>query len=344
MQPKELKEDTVLERYKINRPTSVGPMMRKLLAVVAAFGLITFGLLLIGSIDVAWSQTVRQYNLEIVPVDIEMGPGVVWHAWTFNGAVPGPTLIATVGETLRVRVTNRHNLTHSFHTHLTNYDLKYDGSQSNTITGIGAGAMIPPGSQYTYEFQPTEPGIYYYHCHSADGGFMISEHIHQGLYGAIIVKAPEDPPIRDEVIFMSEPGHDIMVSEGGETPLYIMNGMGIPGGEHGLEKIFKEKGLAGVVEQFNKTLPAIKVKVGEPFRLHVINIGDQMHTFHAHHFKHVSQSALQGRIWPANLLPLLPGAADTLIMAATKPGVWLFHCHVVNHADQGMIGVFIVEE
>ena len=292
----------------------------------------------------AQAQVVRDYTLEIVPKDIEAGPGVVWHAWTFNGTVPGTTLTATVGETLRVRVINRHNLTHSFHTHLTNYDLKYDGSQANTITGVGAGAMIPPGREYVFEFQPTEPGIYYYHCHSADGGFMITQHIHQGLYGAIIVRAPEEPALRDEVVFMSEIGHDVTATGGAPVPVYIMNGKGIPGGEHTLEQIFKEKGIAGVAEQFNKTVPAITLKVGEPFRLHVINIGDQIHTFHAHHFKHVSQNALQGRIWPANVVPLLPGTADTLLTTATKPGVWLFHCHVVNHADQGMIGVFVVEE
>ena len=79
-------------------------------------------------------------------------------------------------------------------------------------------------------------------------------------------------------------------------------------------------------------------------RVHVINIGDQMHTFHAHSVNHISEQALEGRMWPANLLPLLPGAADTLRLTFTKPGLWLFHCHVVNHADLGMIGLFIIEE
>jgi FtsP/CotA-like multicopper oxidase with cupredoxin domain len=49
-------------------------------------------------------------------------------------------------------------------------------------------------------------------------------------------------------------------------------------------------------------------------------------------------------MWPANVLPLLPGAADTLRFTFTKPGLWLFHCHVVVHADAGMIGLFVIEE
>jgi FtsP/CotA-like multicopper oxidase with cupredoxin domain len=51
-----------------------------------------------------------------------------------------------------------------------------------------------------------------------------------------------------------------------------------------------------------------------------------------------------GRIWPANVVSLLPGAADRIVVTPTEPGVWLFHCHVVRHADDGMIGVFVVQE
>lgn len=288
----------------------------------------------------AQTQPVREYTLEIVPKDIDYGSGAVWRAWTFNGSVPGPTLRVKVGEVLRVRVINGLNLTHSFHTHLTNYAFEMDGSQANIITGKGAGGMVPPGKEFTYEFRPTTPGIYYYHCHSADGELMINQHILQGLYGAIIVEAPDEPPMRQEVLFMGEIGH---VREG-KTPFYIMNGLGIPGGEHALELIFKEKGFQGVVEQLGKTVPFFKVKVNEPIKLHVINIGNSDHALHIHSATHYSLGVLGGRPWPANVVPLVSGAADTLLVNFGQPGLWLFHCHVVNHADAGQIGVFVVEE
>ncbi|MDO8616450.1 MAG: multicopper oxidase domain-containing protein, partial [Dehalococcoidia bacterium] len=226
----------------------------------------------------AEAQTIREYNLEIVPADIDYGGGNVWHAWTYKladapaGTVPGPTLTVGVGEKLVVNVKNNLDLTHSFHTHLANYDMESDGSQANIISGVGAGAMIPPGGSWTYEFEPTEPGIFYYHCHSADGELMISQHIRQGLYGAIIVKAPDEPAVRDEVIFMSEIGHK---TEGKSIPPFIMNGMGLPGGEHALEKAFGEGGFDAVAAQLNKTVPAISAKTGEEMRVSVINIGDQ---------------------------------------------------------------------
>ena len=295
----------------------------------------------------AKAQTVREYNIEIVGKDIDYGGGRIWHAWTYKladepeGHVPGPTLVVNVGEKLVVHVTNKLDIVHSFHTHFSNYDLESDGSQLNTITGVGAGAMIPPGRTWTYEFDPDTPGILYYHCHSADGGRHITEHIHQGLYGAIIVKDPNDPPVRDEVIFMSEIGFD---TEGDNIPPYIMNGMGLPGGEAALEEVFKKQGIEGVAAQFNKTVPAIEAKVGEEMHVHVINIGDIYHSLHAHSVKHVSLGTLQGDQWAGNVLPLTPGQADTLQFTFTKPGLWLFHCHVVSHADAGMIGVFVIEE
>ncbi|MBI2912673.1 MAG: multicopper oxidase domain-containing protein [Chloroflexi bacterium] len=297
--------------------------------------------------DGAEAQTVREYNLEVVPADIDYGGGNIWHAWTYKladapaGTVPGPTLTVTVGEKLVVHVKNNLDLVHSLHTHLSNYDQESDGSQANIISGKGAGAMIPPGGEWTYEFEPTEPGIFFYHCHSADGELMITQHIHQGLYGAIIVKAPDEPPVRDEVIFMSEIGHE---TEGDNIPPFIMNGLGLPGGEHTLEAAFRDGGFDAVAAQLNKTVPAISAKTGEEMRVSVFNIGDQIHSFHAHSVNHFSEQAMPGRIWPNNVLPLVPGAADTLRFTFTKPGLWLFHCHVVAHADAGMIGLFIIEE
>jgi FtsP/CotA-like multicopper oxidase with cupredoxin domain len=201
--------------------------------------------------------------------------------------------------------------------------------------------MIPPGGSWTYKFDPDTPGILYYHCHSADGGHHITEHIHQGLYGAIIVKDPNAPPVRDEVIFMSEIGFD---TEGDSIPPFIMNGLGLPGGEHALEEAYASGGFDAVAAQFNKTVPVIEAKVGEETHVHVINIGDQVHSFHAHNVKHISLGTLQGDQWAGNVLPLVPGQADTLQFTFTKPGPWLFHCHVVAHADAGMIGLFNITE
>jgi FtsP/CotA-like multicopper oxidase with cupredoxin domain len=76
----------------------------------------------------------------------------------------------------------------------------------------------------------------------------------------------------------------------------------------------------------------------------VVNIGDLIHSFHAHNVDHISLGTLRGETWAGNLLPMVPGQADTLQFTFTKPGPWLFHCHVVAHADAGMIGIFNITE
>lgn len=285
-------------------------------------------------------RTVREYTLVIQEKVFDYGGGNRWRAWTFNGTVPGPTLRVRKGEILRVRVVNRHRRVHSFHAHLSRYPLEMDGSQANIITGRAPGAMIPPGREYVYEFLAEEAGATYYHCHSADREFPINQHILQGLYGAILVEDPAMKPMREGVVFMAETGQ---LRSGANPPFYIMNGMGIPGGELALEEIYKKQGLKGVVAQLGKTVPYFKLKTGEAIKLHVYNFGNLNHTFHAHGVRHVSLAVLQGRPWPGNVVPLLSGTLDTLLLEFRHPGLWLFHCHVVNHADAGMIGVFVVE-
>lgn len=289
----------------------------------------------------SYTPITRHYTLIITGADIKEGPNSVWHAWTYNGTVPGPTLHAKVGDTLVVKVVNKLNLTHSFHTHLIDYNFIYDGSQANVIANQGNGSMVPPGGEYTYIFEVKQAGLYYYHCHSSDH-HPISYHIHQGLYGAIIVDEPNSANFdHDWVIFMGEMGPEV---SGTGAPPFIMNGKGIPGGEAALMNAYEKAGFNAVVSMLNVSLPAFSMKLGETARISVINIGDQIHSFHLHNINIISEWALPGRPWPAEVVPLVPGAADSVIIKPTQPGIWLFHCHVVFHADAGMIGVLIVNQ
>jgi FtsP/CotA-like multicopper oxidase with cupredoxin domain len=52
----------------------------------------------------------------------------------------------------------------------------------------------------------------------------------------------------------------------------------------------------------------------------------------------------RGAVIASQTIPLVQGTLETFIITPDKPAMWLFHCHVVGHADAGMIGLFIVEE
>ncbi|MBI4311661.1 MAG: multicopper oxidase domain-containing protein, partial [Chloroflexi bacterium] len=279
----------------------------------------------------AEAGAVREYDLDIVPADIDYGTGV-WHAWTYGGTVPGTTIRANAGDTLRIRVTNKHDKAHSFHAHLDGFTLENDGSQMNAVMNVGMGSLIAPGNSYVYTFKPMRPGLYYYHSHFSDESVTPTQEVTQGMYGAILISDPKEPPMREEVLFMGEIGH----LREGKTPPYIMNGLGFTGGEAGVGHLNHDQ----MAEQYDKTLPTFRLKVGETIKLHVINIGSLEHSLYIHTADIVSLGVLNGRMWPGRVLPLVPGAADTLQVTFNDPGPWLFHCHVDPHTDAGMLGVF----
>ena len=58
----------------------------------------------------------------------------------------------------------------------------------------------------------------------------------------------------------------------------------------------------------------------------------------------ISSTNERGSTITSQTLPLVQRTLESFIIKPDKPVIWLFHCHVVSHADAGMIGLFIVEE
>ena len=74
---------------------------------------------------------------------------VIFHAWTFNGTVPGPTMRFTQGDHVQitVSVTNDSQSPHPLH---------MDSMHPGTMDGIsGAAGFIEPGKSVTYNFVAT---------------------------------------------------------------------------------------------------------------------------------------------------------------------------------------------
>ena len=95
-----------------------------------------------------------------------------------NGRIPGPTLIVTEGQLVKVNVINRlasESISIHWHgTHQRNSNWM-DGVEHVTQCGI------PPGASFTYIFKAEQYGTHWYHSHS---GAQRTD----GLFGALIVK------------------------------------------------------------------------------------------------------------------------------------------------------------
>ncbi len=119
-------------------------------------------------------QTLRTFEIVAEDKEIEIAPGLMFPAWTYNGRVPGPTLRATEGDRLRIVFKNFGSHPHSMHFH---------GIHAARMDGVPGAGMVGPGEEFVYEFDAKPFGCHLYHCHA----LPLKRHLHKGMYGAFIV-------------------------------------------------------------------------------------------------------------------------------------------------------------
>lgn len=85
----------------------------------------------------------------------------------------------------------------------------------------------------------------------------------------------------------------------------------------------------------------IEVDIGDVVRLTVVNRGSEPHPMHIHGH-HVlvlarnGQQAAGAPLW-LDTFDVQPGDVWTVLLKADNPGIWLDHCHNLDHAEQGMM-------
>jgi manganese oxidase len=119
-------------------------------------------------------RPLRSFEIDAIDKEIEIAPGLMFPAWTYNGRVPGPTLRVTEGDRVRVVFRNYGSHPHSIHFH---------GIHAARFDGIPGAGEAMPGGKFVYEFDALPFGCHLYHCHSVP----LKRHIHKGLYGAFII-------------------------------------------------------------------------------------------------------------------------------------------------------------
>ncbi|MBN8829025.1 MAG: multicopper oxidase domain-containing protein [Sphingobacteriia bacterium] len=110
-----------------------------------------------------------------------------------NNFIPGPTIKAKVGDTLRVTVNNQLDEESSIHWHGILLPNDQDG-----VPYINT-PPIHPGKSFTYQYKVTHSGTYWYHSHSG-----LQEQ--QGVYGSMIFYPEKETEKYDEeqVIVLSD--------------------------------------------------------------------------------------------------------------------------------------------
>ena len=112
-------------------------------------------------------RPVREWIVTAIEREIEIAPGVMFPAWTYNGRIPGPTLRCTEGDRLRIRFFNGSLHPHTMHFH---------GIHSARMDGVPHAGMAQPGEEFVHEFDARPFGCHLYHCHA----LPLKRHIHKG--------------------------------------------------------------------------------------------------------------------------------------------------------------------
>jgi FtsP/CotA-like multicopper oxidase with cupredoxin domain/zinc transporter ZupT len=232
-------------------------------------------------------------------------PGLTVTAKTYNGVVPGPTLVVHQGDRVVIDFRNAMNVPDTVHLH----GIHGAPPEMDGVAGISQ-PMVAPGERFRYAFTAKQSGTFIYHSHDNE------RLVNSGLYGAIVVlpahPRPEERVQRDDVEMLSSWSIQSTIENH-----FTLNG-----------------------KEYPATTP-IEVRRGDRVRLRWINISSEnVHTMHTHgHDMLVIARDAQpaGARDVEDTILLGPGQrADAVFTADAQPGNWLVHCHVLDHTEDAM--------
>ncbi len=251
----------------------------------------------------------REYWIYARDDTVEVAPGVFYAAWTYNGQVPGPTIRATEGDTVRIHFINAGIRAHTAHFH---------GFHPAAMDGAEPIQFVQPGESFTYEFIAEPAGTHVYHCHSTP----LKKHIEKGLYGMFIVDPKGGLPPADQELVMLMNAFDTDFD--GENEVYAVNTVAFAYAQH-----------------------PIKVKVGQTVRIFLANMveNDPINSLHIHgNFFNVFPTGTLDQPTHFTDIVELAQAERTRIEVEFKfPGRYMFHAHQTEFSELGWMGFFEVE-
>ncbi len=257
--------------------------------------------------SVSRRPAVVEVTLTASPTLLALVPGAPTEVLTYNGTSPGPTLEVYEGDRLIVHFRNRLDEPSTIHWHGMHIPFTADGSPYHPVA---------PGDSFDYVFTVPKgsAGTYWYHPHPDHRtGFQVA----RGLYGALIVRAKDDPlprTLTEQVVVLS----DNRFRDDGSIDLparHTMRG-----------RIDEENGREGdVVHVSGRVRPSLAIRSGEVQRWRIINASAARVyrlAIPGHTFLHVgSDGGLFEK--PVEVSEIMVGPAErveVLVRATAPPG------------------------
>jgi FtsP/CotA-like multicopper oxidase with cupredoxin domain len=233
----------------------------------------------------------------------------------------GPIIRGEVGDEFVVEFLNRSKRLRDIHPHGLRYDKNNEGSY---YLPTGSGSLVAPGHRFTYHWfadQGSGPGpgqlssiVWWYHGHVEE-----ESDVNAGLLGPILITAkgkanPDGTPKGVDREFVTS--FQIFDEMGGKNDglFYTINGY-----------IFGN-------------LPGLMMQQGDKVRWYLLGMGNEkdLHSPHWH-----GKTVFTGTR-NTDVIELLPASMVSVDMHADNPGSWMFHCHVGDHMEAGMMAIYTI--
>lgn len=282
--------------------------------------------------------------------------------WEHLGLV-GPILRAEVGDTIKVVFKNNATRPYSMHPHGVFYAKESEGSGYDDGATFSHKKGVPPGETHVYIWEvperagpgPNDPSsiVWLYHSHADE-----PKDVESGLIGVILIsrKGMSGPTGRPKDVDREFVSFFMFFDE--NTSWYLQHNIDTytsdPKGVNKLEAVPSDAegnffpAFAGFVGANFKAsingylygnMPVMTMKKGERVRWYVVTVGEGVN-FHTPHW-HGNVVMQAGR--RTDVISLAPAQMETVDMVPDDPGTWMFHCHLDEHMEAGMMALYKVE-
>jgi len=252
----------------------------------------------------------------------EEAPGVSLPAFAEEGhgpLIPGPLIRATAGTDVEVTLRNRLNDT------LVVHGLR-DRLGGTKATPVDTGVHLGPGDARSVRFRLETPGTFYYWGTTTHREIDYRTGEDAQLTGAIVVDPAGAPPPKDRILVIGMWTDTVARAYTlRKRILGVVNGVSWPHTER------------------------LRYTVGDTVRWRVINASGDGHPMHLHGFYYRIDSRSDGEVttdYAADVADrvvtenLSPGYTMRITWVASRPGNWLFHCHIPEHiGPRGPLGL-----
>ncbi len=283
--------------------------------------------------------------------------------WKHLGLL-GPAIQAEVGDTIKIVFKNNASFNFSLHPHGVFYNKDSEGAPYNdsTFGSDKADDSVQPGATVTLTWQVPEragPGpndgssiMWIYHSHVDESGDT-----NAGLVGPMIIYKdnstttnPEEPndiepkDVNKEFVTLftvMDENRAPYIDQNIQTFVNLQHNQTMPRERLKADDEFIESNLMHSINGYvfgDLPLDSLTMRQGERVRWYVFGMGTEV-DLHTPHW-HGNTGLFNGM--RTDVLDILPASMKVLDMVPDNPGIWLYHCHVNDHIDAGMLARYNV--